>query len=112
MHNRTKRDLDNLDKIKDYIDRLREEERAVKAKCKHYDYKCQYVETLKCEFDPWRLCVVCNTRLTRPNDKEKVDLLREWYSDIEVPLTQSIISRDKDGFNLPRPTMKVKEQDE
>ena len=73
--------------------------------------KSKYRETLKYEFSPCLECVVCGTFKDSISEADKVKLLREFYTDLELgELSEDIIKQDKDGFNLRRPILRASPQ--
>ena len=93
-----KQSIEDLEYIKD---RLREIEKCkdaierVKVACPHLDYKVDYIETFKFEYDPHRICVVCGETLDMPTKEEKLELRERRFDDSK--------NLSLDGFNLDIP---------
>lgn len=102
MHERTKQDLAQIEICKQQISVAEDNIRNIKEGCQHFDYAARYEETFAWEFEPKNICVVCGNRVVDVpvSYEEKLKLLKEWYCDIEVPLTEDQIKTDINGFNL------------
>lgn len=99
MH-KNQNDLEKLKSFKEDIDYIHERIRDLKSNCKHETFLSpSYVETLAFEFTPKKECALCGKHFD-VTDEEKINLLKEWYQDIELPISEEDIQKKKDGFNL------------
>lgn len=98
----TMNDLEKLKDFKNDISSLQDKIRHIKDNCKHeYISEPVYIETLAFEFTPKRKCKVCDTILDIPiTEEEKIQLLKTWYIESELTISEEEIQKKKDGFNL------------
>ena len=69
--------------------------------CNHSKTKLAYRESMGFEFHPSKICSKCHKVIVSElTDLEKLNLLKEFYNDIKMELTQEEINNKKDGFSL------------
>jgi hypothetical protein len=95
-------DLEKIKRLKENISEINSQVQNIKKNCKHEFVSApQYVETMAFDCTPKKKCLVCDAVLPiLVTDEEKIKLIKNWYEDMELSITEHEIESRKNGFNI------------